>query len=88
MSDFDIAKTKAFLKETANTFSQSIIIMKELLVEDPKRKDRYFPDEDRLRELKDELMDKKLNVYQLDMKDDATNKFRNELEVQIKKVDC
>jgi hypothetical protein len=29
-----------------------------------------------------------LNVYQLDMKDDATNKFRNELEVQIKKVDC
>lgn len=88
VSDFDIAKTKAFLKETANTFSQSIIIMKELLVEDPKRKDRYSPDVDRLRELKDELADKNLNVYQLDMKDDATNKFRNELEVQIKKVDC
>ena len=44
ISDFDTVKSMTFLREVANTFNQSIVIIKEVLVEDPIRKDRYKPD--------------------------------------------
>lgn len=90
VSDFDVVKAMTFFKETANTFRQSIVIVKELLVEDPARIGRYKPDLARLHELQTELKaaDKTLNVYQLDMPDGVSNSFRNEIEVTIQKVDC
>jgi DNA sulfur modification protein DndD len=90
VSDFDAVKAMTFFKETANTFRQSIVIVKELLVEDPDRTGRYKPDLSRLHELQTDLItkDKILNVYQLDMPDGVSNSFRNELEVTIHKVNC
>lgn len=90
VSDFDVVKTMTFFKEAANTFRQSIVIVKELLVEDPTRIGRYKPDLARLRELQTDLMaaGKTLNIYQLDMPDGVSNAFRNEIEVTIQKVDC
>lgn len=88
VSDFDVVKTMTFFKETANTFTQSIVIVKELLVEDDNRDGRYKPDIDRLLELKEQLVqtNKELNVYQLDMPDGVANSFRNEIEVIIQKI--
>ena len=90
VSDFDVVKAMTFFKETANTFNQSIIIVKELLVEDNDRPGRYKPDLDRLRELSAAISEtgKSLNVYQLDMPDGITNAYRSELEITIQKIDC
>ncbi len=90
VSDFDVVKAMTFFKETANTFRQSIVIVKELLVADTDRVGRYKPDLTRLRELQTDLMaaGKTLNVYQLDMPDGVSNSFRSEIEVSIQKVDC
>lgn len=90
VSDFDVVKAMTFFKETANTFRQSIVIVKELLVEDATRIGRYKPDLARLRELQTDLITagKMLNVYQLDMPDGVSNFFRNEIEVTIQKVNC
>ncbi|MBO0933294.1 AAA family ATPase [Fibrella aquatilis] len=90
VSDFDVVKAMTFFRETANTFRQSIVIVKELLVEDTTRIGRYKPDLVRLHELRTDLQaaDKTLNVYQLDMPDGVSNAFRNELEVTIQKVNC
>lgn len=90
VSDFDVVKAMTFFKETANTFNQSIIIVKELLVEDNDRPGRYKPDLDQLRELSEAIgqTGKSLNVYQLDMPDGVTNAYRSELEITIQKIDC
>ena len=90
VSDFDVVKTMTFFQETANTFRQSIVIVKELLVDDPDRAGRYKPDFTQLRELQTNLAatGKALNVYQLDMPDGVSNSFRKEIEVSIQKVDC
>lgn len=90
VSNFDVVKTKAFFKETAATFKQSIIIVYEMLIEDPDRADRYKPDLPRLRELQSDLKaaGKTLNVYQLDMPDGVSNASRSDIEVTIQKVDC
>lgn len=90
VSDFDAVKTLTFFKETANTFNQSIVIVKELLVDDPDRPSRYKPDLTQLHELKDKLeaIGKPLTVYQLDMADGVSNAHRSEIEITIHKVDC
>ncbi len=90
VSDFDVVKAMMFFRETANTFRQSIVIVKELLLEDTARTGRYKPDLPRLHELQADLQatGKTLNVYQLDMPDGVSNAFRNEIEVTIQKVDC
>ena len=90
VSDFDVVKAMTFFKETANTFRQSIVIVKELLVEDPARIGRFKPDLARLHELQTDLQaaGKTLNVYQLDMPDGVSNSFRTEIEVIIQKVRC
>ncbi len=90
VSDFDVVKAMTFFRETANTFTQSIVIVKELLIEDDTRTGRYKPDLPRLRELQAVLQrtGKTMNVYQLDMPDGVSNAFRSELEVTIQKVDC
>ncbi len=79
-----------FFRETANTFRQSIVIVIELLVDDPDRTSRYKPDLARLHELKGNLeaIGKPLTVYQLDIPDGVSNDFRNEIEITIQKVDC
>ena len=89
VSDFDAVKTMTFFRETANTFRQSIVIVKELLVDDPDRTSRYKPDLTQLHELKDKLeaVGKQLTVYQLDMADGVSNAFRSEIEITIQKVD-
>lgn len=88
VSDFDVVKAMTFFNETANTFTQSIVIVKELLLEDPDRVGRYKPDYERLRELKESMQrtGKALNVYQLDMPDGVSNTHRSELEVTIQKI--
>ena len=90
VSDFDVVKTTAFFTETANTFRQSIVIVKELLVDDAVRPNRYQPDLARIRDLKTALQTagKTLTVYQLDMPDGVSNRFRAELEIRIQKIDC
>lgn len=90
VSDFDVVKAMTFFRETANTFTQSIVIVKELLIEDTARTGRYKPDLPRLRELQADLQtaSKTLNVYQLDMPDGVSSAFRSELEVTIQKVEC
>lgn len=90
VSDFDVVKAMTFFKETANTFRQSIVIVKELLVEDTDRIGRYKPDLARLHELQTDLQaaGKALNVYQLDIPDGISNTFRTEIEVIIQKVNC
>ena len=90
VSDFDMVKTMTFFTETANTFRQSIVIVKELLVDDPDRAGRYKPDFTQLHELQTTLAatGKALNVYQLDMPDGVSNSFRKQIEVRIQKVDC
>lgn len=90
VSDFDVVKAMTFFKETANTFNQSIVIVKELLLEDDDRPGRYKPDLDRLRELSAAIgqTGKSLTVYQLDMPDGVTNAYRSELEITIQKVRC
>ncbi|GAB3761560.1 hypothetical protein [Spirosoma pomorum] len=86
VSDFDVVKIRTFFIETASTFKQSIVIMKELLVKDDERSGRYKPDSKQLQELRNEIeaLNRPLKVYQLDMPDGVTNKFRSELEVSIK----
>lgn len=90
VSDFDVVKAMTFFQETANTFKQSIVIVKELLVEDDARPGRYKPDYERLRELDAALKTtgKTLNLYQLDMPDGVSNTHRSELEITIQKVNC
>ncbi len=90
VSDFDVVKAMTFFNETANTFNQSIVIVKEFLLEDDDRPGRYKPDLDRLRELNAVIKKtgKSLNVYQLDMPDGVSNAYRSELEITIQKVNC
>lgn len=90
VSDFDVVKALTFFQETAHTFRQSIVIVKELLVEDPDRVGRYKPDYERLRELKATVQasGKALNVFQLDMPNGVSNAHRSEIEVQIQKINC
>jgi DNA sulfur modification protein DndD len=90
VSDFDVVKATTFFKETANTFRQSIVIVKEYLLEDPARPNRYKPDSARLGDLKTDLeaAGKTLTVYQLDMPDGVSNLFRAELEISIQNVNC
>ena len=90
VSDFDVVKTLTFFQETARTFRQSIVIVKELLVEDPDREGRYKPDYDRLRELQAMVMaaGKPLTVFQLDMPDGVSTTHRSEIEVRIKQINC
>ncbi|XWW48018.1 AAA family ATPase [Fibrella sp. USSR17] len=90
VSDFDEVKAMAFFRETARTFVQSIVIVKELLVEDDSREDRYQPNFERLRELQADIQadGKNLTVYQLDLPDGISNSFRAELEVSIQKIAC
>ena len=90
VSDFDVVKAMTFFKETANTFKQSIVLVKELLVEDNDRPGRYKPDLAQLQELSAAIGEtgKVLNVYQLDMPDGVTNAYRSELEITIQKVYC
>ena len=90
VSDFDVVKAPAFFKETANTFRQSIVIVKEYLLEDPARPGRYKPDPARLGDLKTDLAaaGKTLTMYQLDMPDGVSNLFRAELEISIQKINC
>jgi DNA sulfur modification protein DndD len=87
-SDFDVVKTKTFLLETAQTFKQSIIIMKETLVEDDAREMRYKPDMEKIYEIKHALTDLNvpMKVYQIDMPDGVSNKHRNEISIDIKPI--
>lgn len=88
VSDFDTVKTPSFLKEAANTFGQSIIIIKEMLEQDPNRKGRYTPDYEVLRHLEQDVnkIGKAMKVFQLDMPDGISNEQRNEIEVKIKTI--
>ena len=90
VSDFDVVKTLTFFRETANTFNQSIVIVKEMLLDDPNRAGRYKPDFARLGELKANLTaaGQTLTVYQLDMPDGVSNDFRSEIDISIQKIDC
>lgn len=90
VSDFDVVKAMTFFREAANTFRQSIVIVKELLIEDDNRPGRYKPDLDRLRELNAAVGEagQSLNVYQLDMPDGVSNTYRSELEIKIQRVTC
>lgn len=87
-SDFDTVKTAAFLQEVSNTFNQSIIIMKEMLVKDVSRENRYSPDYDALRTLRDEveMLGKKMTVLQLDLPDGISTTQRNQIEVYVKSI--
>ncbi len=87
-SDFDTVKTAAFLQEVSSTFNQSIIIMKEMLVKDSIRENRYSPDYDALRALREEVetLGKKMTVLQLDLPDGVSTTQRNQIEVAIKSV--
>lgn len=88
VSDFDAVKAMTFFNETANTFRQSIVIVKDLLVEDAARPNRYRPNFDHLQHLHTALKkrDKTLNVYQLDIPDGTSTENRNELEISIRKI--
>ena len=90
VSDFDVVKTLTFFQETARTFRQSIVIVKELLVEDPDREGRYMPDYDRLRELQATVTaaGKALTVFQLDMPEGVSTIHRSEIEVRIQNIIC
>lgn len=87
VSDFDVIKTRTFLLETAKTFNQSIIIMYKYLEEDSDRVNRYLPDKVKIDELREALdvQNKHLTIYQLDLPPGETKKFRNEIEIKIKK---
>ena len=88
VSDFDTVKTFSFLKEAANTFGQSIIIIKEMLEKDPAREGRYIVNYPELRMLEQEisLKDKKMKVFLLDMPNGISNEHRNEIEVHVKNI--
>ncbi|MFZ0389008.1 MAG: hypothetical protein WAN36_01005, partial [Calditrichia bacterium] len=88
ISDFDPLKKKSFLVETANTFNQSIVIIYDFLNSDPERTNRFKPDIDELKELKNavENHEKKLTVHYLDIPDKISTKNRSELTVHVKKV--
>lgn len=88
VSDFDVIKTKTFLLEASQTFNQSVIIMYKYLEEDETKEGKYSVDTEKIRELSNEVKQagKKLTVYQLDMPKGVSNKFRNEIQVKIKKV--
>jgi DNA sulfur modification protein DndD len=89
VSDFDIVKTKAFLIEANNTFSQCVIMIKDFLKPDENREDRYQIMQDELLELKQDIEanGKQFNVYQLDMSDGVSKTNRRELAVKIKPID-
>ncbi|WOK05072.1 hypothetical protein RT717_18480 [Imperialibacter roseus] len=88
-SDFDDVKMKYFLKEASHTFSQAIIITKEMLIDDQTRSKRYKPSMSRLKELKDDLRDieKELTVYQIDLPDGVSSENKSQIEVEIKTVE-
>lgn len=85
ISDFDSVKAKAFLKETANTFAQSIIIVKDYLEEDGLRENRYRPEIERLRDLSNSI-GKDLNIIQLDLPEGIVAANREQLTIEIKPV--
>ena len=88
VSDFDDVKTATFLKETANTFGQSIVIVKEMLEKDPNRVSRYMPHYTRLRALENDIttIGKSVHVFQLDIPDGISKNNRNEIEIKISKI--
>ena len=88
ISDFDSIKAKAFLIEAANTFSQSILIVKDFLVEDPSREDRYMVDLGQLSELGKSLknLKKNLTVSRIDIPDNLDRKNRKSLMVKLSPV--
>lgn len=88
ISDFDPLKKKSFLIETAKTFSQSIVIIYDYLVEDGGRINRFRPNISELQDLQKmvEQGGKKLTVYTLDIPDGISTTNRKELSVKIKPV--
>jgi DNA sulfur modification protein DndD len=89
ISDFDAKKAKSFLIEASNTFSQSIIIVMDYLIDDTTRTNRYSPDSKRLKDLRDSLQQegKSINVIQLDLPTGVVSTNRKELSINIKPVD-
>ncbi len=85
-SDFDDVKMKFFLKEVASTFRQSIIITKEMLIEDTGRINRYKPDVEKINDLKKDLdeINSKIKLYQIDFPDGVSLDNKNQIELNIK----
>lgn len=89
VSDFDVLKTKSFLLEAARTFTQSIIIIKELLIEDKgENHKKYTPDFNNLRDLKVNLLarDHDLKVSQLVLTNENNHNIRSQIAVQVKPI--
>lgn len=88
ISDFDAVKSKSFLVEVANTYSQSIVIVKDYLKEDPSRNKRYILDFERLQELQEHIHknESNLNIIQLDIPDETSIVNREKLKINIKPV--
>ena len=89
ISDFDAKKAKSFLIEASNTFSQSIIIVMDYLIDDVTRINRYSPDSVRLKDLSDSLQaeEKSINVIQLDLPTGIVSTNRKELSINIKQIE-
>ncbi len=89
ISDFDPKKAKSLLIEAANTFSQSIIIIKDYLLDDPIRPNRYSPDIQRLKDIRDSdrMTGKLISCTQLDLPDGVMPTNRKELSILIKQLD-
>lgn len=88
MSDFDGAKTRDFLAETARTFRQSIVIAKEFLDADPDRPGHYIADPIKLAQVKEDVekAGKSFNVYQLVIPEGPSTQSRKSLSVQITRL--
>lgn len=88
ISDFDALKSKSFLVEVANTFSQSIIIVKDYLKEEANSSNRYSLDIERLQELQELLKtnSKLLNIVHLNIPEGLVVTNRETLSIDIKQI--
>ncbi len=88
VSDFDIAKTKAFLCEVGNTFAQSIIIFKEFLSQNnqaQKPQEAYSIDDKALEDLRNILNPLvPINVYRLVVMNDTSNDVNDRANIYTK----
>lgn len=87
-SAFDYKKRQALLKEIANTFEQSIMMMFEYLEDDLTRVNRYKIDKPAIEELRKNLrnLNINLNVIHLDLADGVDVKNLGTLAVNIKQI--
>jgi DNA sulfur modification protein DndD len=88
ISDFDEKKSKFLLIETARTFGQSILMIKDFLTDDETRIERYSPDKEMLLNLAKDIYanGNKLSVQMLDLPDGLSATNRSEMKIEIRKV--